>query len=123
MNLIQRIKRALIDGSEADALHKHVRTFAETTSVVTSVDGATYAVLAADSVLLCDADTGDLTITLPAVASSDKRIVQVKKITAANSVIIDGNAGETIDGDTTVTITTRYTSLTLACDGSAWHII
>ena len=113
----------LTDGSEADSKHKHVRIFAETTDVLTSVDGANYAVLTTDAVLLCDADTGNLTIDLPAAGSSEKRVITVKKITAANSVIIDGNASETIDGDTSVTVTLQYASLTLVCDGSAWHII
>ena len=66
---------------------------------------------------------GDVTITLYASSGNAGNIVHVKKLLAANSLIIDGNSSETIDGATTQTITAQYTCLTLCCDGSNWHII
>ena len=66
---------------------------------------------------------GDVTITLYASSGNAGNIVHVKKLLAANSLIIDGNSSETIDGATTQTIDAQYTCLTLCCDGSNWHII
>jgi hypothetical protein len=66
---------------------------------------------------------GNVTITLYAASGNSGNIVHVKKLLAANSLIIDGNSSETIDGATTQTITAQYTCLTLCCDGSNWHII
>jgi phage FluMu protein gp41 len=66
---------------------------------------------------------GNVTITLYASSGNSGNIVHVKKLLAANSLIIDGNSSETIDGATTQTITAQYTCLTLCCDGSNWHII
>jgi hypothetical protein len=65
----------------------------------------------------------DKTVTLPAVASSTDAVIEIKKVDAgAGNVIIDGNLSETIDGATTQTITAQYTSITVHCDGSTWHI-
>jgi len=47
---------------------------------------------------------------------------EMQKLVAANSVILDGNSSETINGATTATIDAQYTSLSLVCDGSNWHI-
>ena len=72
--------------------------------------------------ILTTSSGGNVTITLYAASGNSGRVLHVKKLVAANSVIIDGNSSETIDGDTTVTITAQYTSLSLVCDGSNWHI-
>ena len=86
---------------------------------------ADYTVATSDGtnvVILATSSSGNVTITLYAASGNSGNIVQVKKLVAANSVIIDGNSSETIDGATTQTITAQYTSLSLICDGSNWHI-
>ena len=76
-----------------------------------------------DNVLvLATSSGGNVTITLYAASGNAGKIVQVKKLVAANSVIIDGKSSETIDGATTKTITAINTSVSLACDGSNWVI-
>ena len=74
------------------------------------------------AMILTTSSSGNVTITLYAASGNAGRILHVKKLVAANSVIIDGNGSETVDGDTTVTITAQFTSLSLVCDGSNWHI-
>ena len=86
---------------------------------------ADYTVAASDGanvLILATSSSGNVTITLYAASGNSGKVVQVKKLVAANSVIIDGNSSETIDGATTQTITAQYTSLSLVCDGSNWHI-
>ncbi len=68
--------------------------------------------------------SGNTTLTLPAVASSSGLKFTIKK-TDSNSttVTLDGNLSETIDGSTTYDIIEQYTTVTVACDGTAWYII
>lgn len=81
-----------------------------------------YTAALTDFVILAN-PTGNVTITLPAASTATNQIYIIKKIDAdADVVTIDGNAAETIDGVATLTIGTRYTSYTIVCDGSNWHI-
>ena len=76
--------------------------------------------------VLCDATSAAFTITLPAAATSGNtgRIYYVKKIDSSdNTITIDGNASETIDGDATKVISSQYDSIQIACDGSNWFIL
>jgi hypothetical protein len=76
------------------------------------------------TVVLCDASSGAITVTLPAASGNDGRHYHVKKIdSSGNAVTIDGNGSETIDGETTQVITMQYNSINIVCDGSAWYIL
>lgn len=71
-----------------------------------------------------DASGAARTITLPAASGLAGRTYTIKKIDSSlNSVTIDGNASETIDGATTQALTVQYQFLTIVCTGSAWLII
>lgn len=84
----------------------------------------TGSVAADDYALFVDASGGAVTVNLPAVASNSGRVINVKKVdSSGNAVTLDGNASETIDGATTLAISTQYQSYTVHCDGSAWWII
>jgi hypothetical protein len=37
-------------------------------------------------------------------------------------VTLDGNGGETINGEATKTLVTQYEAVTITCDGSEWFI-
>ncbi len=74
--------------------------------------------------------SGSCTITLPTAASSYNntdgigRIYEIKKIDAdADTVTLDGNGSETIDGATTAVITTQWESLTIQSNGTSYFII
>jgi hypothetical protein len=41
----------------------------------------------------------------------------------AGAVTIDGNASETINGATTVALSSQYNYRTLVSNGSAWYVI
>ncbi len=72
-----------------------------------------------DDTLLCN---GTFTVTLPA-ANSDVRNRYVIKNVGSGTITVDGASAETIDGSATRTLTKQYSSLTIASDGTAWHIL
>lgn len=74
-------------------------------------------------IVLVDASGGSRTVTLYAASGRSGNQVSVKKTdSSANTVTIDGNASETIDASTTQVISAQFTSLSMVCDGSNWHI-
>lgn len=85
---------------------------------------ADYTLLGTDSGTLVDANGGAVTITLPAANTMTNLTYHIKKTDATtNSVIVDGNGSETIDGGSTATLTNQYESITIISDGSAWWVI
>lgn len=89
---------------------------------VTSQTGD-YTVTDSDFLVLVDASSGNVTITLP--ASSSGRRYEIKKTdSSANKVIIDGDGSETIDGATTQELLLQYEALSVMGDGSGnWVIV
>lgn len=83
-----------------------------------------YTATATDFTILCDATGGAIVITLPAASGLSGRQYVIKKTDAGgNTVTIDGNASESIDGSTTKVITAQYEAYWIICDGSNWYII
>jgi hypothetical protein len=75
-------------------------------------------------VVLVDATSGNITITLPAAGTANRRIYIVKKIDAtANTVTIDGNGSETIDGATTQVISAQWASYTVQSNGTNFFVL
>ena len=68
---------------------------------------------------------GAITINLPALAGGNAgKEIRVKLKTAGNTLTLDGNASETIDGSTTYTLTVQNQAVTLVSDGSSnWEVI
>lgn len=75
------------------------------------------------TLFLVDTTSGSVTLTLPAAAASVGMRFEAKKLTAANTVTIDANASETIDGALTLAWTVRYESFGVVSDGTRWHIV
>ena len=63
---------------------------------------------------------GTFTVNLPAAAVSDGRIYHVVNI-GSGTITIDGSGSETINGATTLALTTQWSVATLHCDGAAWY--
>lgn len=91
---------------------------------VTSTSATPYSAVA-DEVVLMDATAGAKTVNLVAAATAGSGgSLYVKKVdTSTNTVTIDGNGAETIDGSLTYVITTPYDSIRVISDGSNWSII
>lgn len=85
---------------------------------------ADYTVLAGDALIVGNGASGNITATLPAVATVPigKRY-EFKRIHASNSLIVDGSGSETIDGATTKTLGSQYAHLTVVNSGTEWNIV
>ena len=74
----------------------------------------------------CASAGGNVTVTLPdatAGAASRGRVVTIFKVDAANDVIIDGLDAQTINGATTVTMSSQYNYRTIISNGTEWFVI
>jgi len=77
-----------------------------------------------ETLVLVDASSAAVTITLPAAADLVDTPINIKKTDASgNAVTVDGNGSETIDGSTTAVISTQYDCITIVSDGTEWWII
>jgi hypothetical protein len=94
---------------------------AELVSIVNSDSPYT---AAAVEVIIADATSGAITVNLPDAAGNTGRRYSIKKVDAtANLVTIDGDGGDTIDGQTTKVLSDQYDSVTVVSDGTNWFII
>ena len=74
--------------------------------------------------VLIDASSGIKTISLPSTSSNNGTLFNIKKIdSTGNNVIVNSVDVAPIDGNSSVTIQNRYTTLTVQCSGSNWWII
>lgn len=81
---------------------------------------ANYTITAIDDTIFVDTTSASVTITLPA-ATINKTIRIAKKV-AANSLIIQRAGTDTIEGQTSLTITGQYSTIQLHSDGtSTWY--
>lgn len=139
----------LVEQTGADTFTKRALGVAAATDVLTRADGdgryqaigtalvsggalvlnvraitATGGTNADDYLILVDATAGAVTVNLPAAASSEGRVLVVKKTdVSVNAVTLDPNAAETIDGAATQALAAQWDALTVACDGAGWLII
>lgn len=70
-----------------------------------------------------DANAGDLTITLIAASGKDGFFLAFKAKDISNTITIDGNGAETIDGVASFTLSTVDEAVVIVCDGSTWHVV
>lgn len=71
-----------------------------------------------------DATSAAFTVNLPAAATCPGTILCIiKKDVSANAVTIDGNASETINGATTVALSSQYATRLIQSDGSNWFVL
>lgn len=89
---------------------------------IRTVTGTTTA--AEDFTILCDATSGGITINLPAASTVTGRIYNIKKIdNSVNTVTIDPDSTETIDGAATNVISTQWTNIQFQSNGTNWFIL
>lgn len=86
-----------------------------------TVQTAYQAVTAGTDLLLADASAGTVTVALVNAADWRDREIRVKKIDAtSNTVIVQAQSGETIDGTACATISAQYAVMRLFSDGDGW---
>lgn len=85
---------------------------------------ATGALAVDDGLVLANATAGNITLTLPTAASASGLRIAVKKTDASlNTVTIDGNGAETIDGAANRVLLTQYAVVTVMSDGTQWWVV
>jgi hypothetical protein len=97
----------------------------EIESAITTVSAKTgnYTLTSTDRLVTFDCTSGNLTATLPALSGNTGKNYFIKKIdSSTNTLTIDGDGSETIDGATTVTIRSRYDVYYVTAGASEWHI-
>ena len=80
----------------------------------------TYTATVNDHVIICNKGTA-MTINLLTAVGNSGLMIRIKSI-GAGVVTVDGNASETIDGETTQTVN-QYDLLEIVSDGANWVII
>lgn len=84
-------------------------------------DGDSPFTLALETHIICDTSGGDITINLPALASSQGRNPKIKNI-GAGTVTLDGSGSEEIDGATTFDLL-EDESVELLASSTQWNIM
>lgn len=83
-----------------------------------------YTATTADSFILVNALSGEITISLPVASSVSGIVYTIKKSdVSTNAVIIDGHAGDLIDGLPTYTLISQYEKVNIISNGSDWYVI
>lgn len=85
----------------------------------------TYTATNADDLLLVSASGGSWTLTLFSASGNTGKVLRIKRTdnTIANTVTIDGNSSETIDGALTLVLCLQYQDVEIVSDGTNWQII
>lgn len=92
--------------------------------IVTLVNSdSPYTVLTTDSIIACNTTSGSITVNLPAAASVEGRTYWIKKINGSNTVTIEPNGAETIDGQANYLLLGLYDYIACVSTGAAWLII
>lgn len=89
-----------------------------------SSKSVTYLATVTDFVILMDASGGARVVDLPAASTANEVMLVVKKIdSSGNTVTIDGNSGETIDGATTLVLSAQWSTAIIICNGTSWFVL
>ena len=86
---------------------------------ITSSDSP-YTPVATDQTIIIDATSGNVTVDLPTAGSGKREFWFKRKDSSANTVTIDGDGSETIDGATTKTLASQYDKLHIHSDLTEW---
>lgn len=86
-----------------------------------TVTGASSTAAAERTILVNNGATAH-TVALPAAATCPGREYAIKRL-GTNTVTIDPNGAETIDGAATLDLTTQYQTARVVSDGANWHVV
>ncbi len=76
------------------------------------------------TVILANATSGAITVTLPRAANMRNGTFFIKKIdTSANAVTVAGGGTDTIDGAATNVLAAAYKAIFICSDGATWWIL
>jgi hypothetical protein len=89
----------------------------------TTITATSYTALDTDTIILCDTTSNAITINLPAASGRDGKFYLIhRKAGTSNTITIDPNGAETINGSATLAVATSIPSSALIyTDGTAWY--
>ena len=74
-------------------------------------------------VILVDATSAEVTLTLPnATTTSARQYMIKKKDSSSNAVVVSASNSQTIDGQASTSFNTQYEAIMVVSDGSNWFI-
>lgn len=118
------VRLGIGSGNQVLGVSGGVPAWAQAIFATATKTGASYTITSTDTVILADASSNGVTITLPAASSfTGYRFYIKRKDASANTVTIGRTGSDTIDGATSQTLNAQYTSATVVSDGSNWYII
>jgi hypothetical protein len=93
-------------------------------SITSIAKTGAYTIAGTDQIITGDASSAAFTITLPTAVARDGQTFTIKKIdNSANAVTLGTTSSQTIDGNTTYTLSARYKYVTVVSDGGNWMIV
>jgi hypothetical protein len=85
---------------------------------------SSYTITVSDTVVLANAASSNLTVTLPAASGTNGYRFYIKRIDSSGNTVTIGRTGaDTIDGLSSFTLDSQYTAIGLISNGSAWYIL
>jgi len=109
---------ALVATSSTAASWQNPRTVNVTTRT------ANYTAAATDDVILANATSGNIVVTLAAASGLTGHVYRIKKIdSSTNTVTITPNGSNKIDNASTVVMSVQYQSYEIVSDGSNWWVV
>lgn len=91
---------------------------------ITSATTTATLTVTSPTTLLADATSAAFTVNLPTAATAAGQTFNIKKIdSSANTVTIDPNGAETIDGASTLVLNTQWQSAQIQSNGTAWYVL
>lgn len=88
----------------------------------TVTKSANYTVTANDYSVICTTNNFSVTLLAAATAGIGKRY-EIVNVGADTKIIVDGSGAETIDGLTTLSLSSQYQSVIVECDGTGWFTV
>ncbi len=123
-----KIQRAIIpavlrDITPSSSTSAGIEEITELRDVLTITSDTTL-VVDNDLVILVNALSGSVVVTLPSAETADEYMVRVKKIdSSVNTVTLATIDGETIDLELTKVISVQHTCIPVVSDGSNWWVM
>ena len=75
-----------------------------------------------DFVWLCETGAGAYSVTLPPAPLASGVSYTIKRI-GTNTITLDGDGAETVDGSATLALGTQYDAVTIRSDGTEWWTV
>jgi hypothetical protein len=89
---------------------------------VISITG-NYSATIYDKLILVNATSGAITVTLPAPADAGNAVIEVKKTDSSVNAVTISHPTATIDGAASKLLSYQYDALTVGCNGISFFII